>query len=108
MNSDRNSEWAALLKVVAHPVRLMILSELLQRPKCVSVIGQLLEVRQPKVSQHLRILKHGGLVDVYEDGAFRCYYLRKPGLVKALFRFLERDYPVTRRPARGSAARHAT
>jgi ArsR family transcriptional regulator len=103
MTTDRASEWAALLKVVAQPVRLTILSELLKRPKCVTVIGDLLEVRQPNVSQHLRILKQGGLVDVYEDGARRCYYVSRPALVKALFKFLSRDYPVKLRRSRATA-----
>lgn len=87
-------DWAEMLKAVAHPVRLMILAELLEGPKCVTTIRDLLEVRQPNISQHLSVLKHGGLVSFNRDGAFRCYYLPKPAQVRAVFRLLERDFPT--------------
>ena len=94
MDLRKTSEWAETLRVVGHPLRLMILAELLESPKCVTVIRDLLGVHQPNVSQHLNVLRHGGLVDYCRDGAFRCYYLPKPAQVRALFRLLERDYPT--------------
>lgn len=96
MDFQKTSGWAEMLKAVAHPVRLMILGELLEGPKCVTVIRDLLKVRQPNVSQHLSVLKHGGLVAFTRDGAFRCYYLPRPALVRAIFRLLESDYSTVR------------
>lgn len=93
MDFQKTSEWAETLRAVAHPVRLMILAELLEGPKCVTAIRELLKARQPNVSQHLLVLKHGGLVAFTRDGAFRCYYLPKPSQVRAIFRLLESDYP---------------
>jgi DNA-binding transcriptional ArsR family regulator len=87
-------DWAEMLKAVAHPVRLMILAELLEGPKCVTAIRDLLKVRQPNISQHLLVLKHGGLVSFNRDGAFRCYYLPRPAQVRAIFRLLESDFPT--------------
>lgn len=118
MDPSRTPVWAEQLKALAHPARLMILSELLKGMKCVNGIRELLEVRQPNVSQHLTVLKHGGLVGSCRDGAFRCYYLTRPALVRALFDFLGRDYPTVRpsekevrrvreKRARSSAARAA-
>ena len=94
MDLEKISEWAETLRAVAHPVRLMILAELLEGPKCVTAIRDLLKVRQPNVSQHLSVLKHGGLVCFNQDGAFRCYYLPKPAQVSAIFKLLGSDYPT--------------
>jgi len=92
MNSHEASEWAETLRAAAHPVRMLILAQLLQGPKCVKAIRELLDARQPNVSQHLSTLKHSGLVAFSQHGAFRCYYLPKPGKVRAIFRALQRDY----------------
>ncbi|KPK50593.1 MAG: hypothetical protein AMK72_01775 [Planctomycetes bacterium SM23_25] len=94
MDSSKASEWAETLRAAAHPVRLMILAELLEGPKCVTAIRELLNARQPNVSQHLSILKHSGLVAFGREGPFRCYYLRRPAQVRAMFRLLESDYPT--------------
>lgn len=94
VDSKKASEWAETLRAAAHPVRLMILAELLEGPRCVTAIRELLEARQPNVSQHLSVLKHSGLVAFSREGAFRCYYLPKPAQVRAIFRLLEKDYPT--------------
>jgi DNA-binding transcriptional ArsR family regulator len=93
MNEQPFSEWAENLKAMAHPTRLRILAELLNSPRCVSALHELLDVRQTGVSQHLSVLKHAGLVSVKQSGASHCYYLPRPGLVQAAFALLERDYP---------------
>jgi ArsR family transcriptional regulator len=94
VNIESASGWAETLRAAGHPVRLMILAELLEGPKCVTDIRELLEARQPNISQHLSVLKHAGLVAFSPDGAFRCYYLPKPGQVRAIFRLLEKGYPT--------------
>jgi len=94
MNYEKASKWAETLRAAAHPVRLMILAELLEGPRCVTAIRELLEARQPNVSQHLLVLKHSDLVAFSREGAFRCYYLPKPAQVRAIFRMLEKDYPT--------------
>ncbi len=96
MDLKRISEWAETLRAAAHPVRLMILGELLEGPRCVTAIRELLGARQPNVSQHLSVLKHSGLVAFSREGAFRCYYLQKPAQVRAIFSLLEKDYPAAR------------
>jgi len=103
------TEWAETFRAAAHPVRLMILAELLEGPRCVTAIRELLKVRQPNVSQHLSVLKHSGLVAFSREGAFRCYYLPRPGQVRAMLKLLERDFPAVSveqirkkfRPSRG-------
>jgi ArsR family transcriptional regulator len=102
-------ERARLLRIVAHPTRLMILDELAQGMKCVNDIRELLEIPQPNVSQHLAVLKRSGLVVCHKDGVTRCYHLAKPGLVKDLFAVLGGDYPTAKvgAPERCRAARNA-
>ena len=93
MNEQLLSEWVETLKAAAHPTRLSILVQLLNSPRCVTALHELLDVRQTGISQHLSVLKHAGLVDCKHRGSSRCYYLPKPELVQAVFDLLDRDYP---------------
>ncbi len=92
VDENRFSMWAEILKAAAHPTRLSILSQLLNSPRCVTALHELLDVRQTGVSQHLSVLKHAGLVAFKRRGASRCYYLPRPELVGAIFDLLARDY----------------
>jgi len=83
-----------LLKVIAHPVRIRILEELVKGVKCVSDFEDFLELRQPNISQHLSLLRQSGVVDYYVDGRLRCYFLVDP-LVPDLLGVLEKDYHET-------------
>ena len=51
-----------LLKTLAHPARIRILEELVEGVKCVSDFEETLDISQPNVSQHLKILKDAGLI----------------------------------------------
>ena len=92
---DRFESKAEILKAMAHPVRLLILEELVKNPRCVSAIHEILEVRQPNISQHLTILRNAGIVGSQKDGAYRCYFLVSPGLIKAIFTALNMNWPET-------------
>lgn len=83
---------AQLLRILSHPVRLMIVEELSKGVKCVQDIKELLGRSQPNISQHLAVLRYNRIVGYYSEGLSRCYYLRNPHLVKALFIFLEGRY----------------
>ena len=101
MNSVKDSEWAVfdgyagILKALAHPVRLMIVQELLKNPRCVTAIHEILDVRQPNVSQHLNILKNSGVVGSDRDGAYRCYYLKFPDMTRAILKALGTEWEET-------------
>jgi ArsR family transcriptional regulator len=96
VQGERASDYARLLRMVAHPTRLMILDDLARGMKCVNDIQELVEIPQPNVSQHLAVLKKSGLVLCHRDGVTRCYHLAKPGLVEDLFAVLGRDYPTAK------------
>ena len=95
-----------LLKVIAHPARIKILEELVQGVKCVSDFEDTLDISQPNVSQHLKLLRSHRIIDFFVDGRLKCYFLREP-LIPDLLRLLKKEYeedipapaccPVTRR-----------
>jgi len=80
-----------LLKALSHPTRLMIVEELLKKEKCVNDITDLLNVRQPNISQHLYILKANHIVDWKREGRMRCYHLENPELIKSLVDMLRKN-----------------
>jgi DNA-binding transcriptional ArsR family regulator len=81
-----------LLKVIAHPARVMILEELAKGVKCVSDLEEFLDISQPNVSQHLSLLRRYGIIDYYVDGRLRCYFLVDP-IIPDLLVILRKDYP---------------
>jgi len=85
------SAWAEKLRALAHPVRLRIVMELLKDTKCVKEMRELTDVRQPNVSQHLQVLRHGGLVNYRREGTSRCYFLTSRPLIRKLIALLERE-----------------
>jgi|Deesub1362A_J573_1020465.scaffolds.fasta_scaffold00045_13 ArsR family transcriptional regulator len=80
-----------LLKVIAHPVRIMILDELTKGVKCVSDLEEFLDISQPNVSQHLALLRRHGAIDYYMDGRLRCYFLKDP-FIPEILEILKKDY----------------
>ncbi len=94
MNMKRLEQYAELLNVLAHPVRLAILHTLRNKVKCVSDIQELLDISQPNISQHLLILKQAKIIDCRKKGQFRCYYVRQPAMIEALMNFLSAKYPM--------------
>ncbi len=90
------SAAAARLKLLGHPVRLALLTELARHPKCVSDIRDLLDIAQANVSQHLAALRAAGIVACHEQGNVRCYYLLRPELVRDVLRLAHEQYPIVR------------
>lgn len=54
---------AAMLKLIAHPHRLMILSLLLESERNVSELVEALGIHQTAVSNHLAKMRSGGLIN---------------------------------------------
>jgi ArsR family transcriptional regulator, zinc-responsive transcriptional repressor len=51
-----------LLRALAAPVRIAIVLQLREAPRCVHDLVDALELPQPLISQHLRVLKEAGVV----------------------------------------------
>ena len=62
-----------ILKVLASEPRLKMLRLLKQRSLCVNAITGMLDMTQSAVSQHLRVLKEGGLVKAEKRGYWTHY-----------------------------------
>ncbi len=74
---------------LAEPSRLRIVELLKDGPRCVGEIGARLQLSQPQVSKHLRVLKAALLVDVEPRANQRLYGLRGDRL-RDLNKWLER------------------
>lgn len=73
---DRADPWAAL----GDPSRRRIVRLLAQGPASVTELARQLPISRPAVSQHLKVLKEAGLVDVRPQGTRRIYEVDPTGL----------------------------
>jgi DNA-binding transcriptional ArsR family regulator len=77
------------LGLLGDPSRRAIFELLARRPSSVGELAQQLPISRPAVSQHLRMLKEGGLVVARAEGTRRVYRLNPDG-VAALRAWLDR------------------
>ena len=69
-------------EVVAEPTRRRILDLLRDRERSVNELVACLDLSQPGISKHLKVLRQAGLVDVRPDGKRRWYGLRAEPLAE--------------------------
>jgi DNA-binding transcriptional ArsR family regulator len=67
---------ATAFEVLAEPSRRQILDLLLQREHAVGELVDELDIAQPSVSKHLKVLREAGLVVVRAEGQHRWYGVR--------------------------------
>jgi DNA-binding transcriptional ArsR family regulator len=72
----------ATFEVLAEPSRRRILDLLLEQPRSVGELVDLLGLSQPGTSKHLRVLREAGLVRVRRDAQRRWYELRAEPLTE--------------------------
>ena len=74
---------AEMMKAVAHPVRMQIIS-LLQKNKNLSVssLQQMLGIEQAIVSQHLAVMKNTGVLVCRREGKNAFYSIKNPLLTR--------------------------
>jgi DNA-binding transcriptional ArsR family regulator len=77
------------LGLLGDPTRRAIFELLARRPSSVGELAGQLPISRPAVSQHLRVLKEGGLVTSRPEGTRRVYRLNPEG-VTALRAYLDR------------------
>jgi len=75
---------AELCSALAEPTRLILLYVLSEQPCTVSELTQKLEVPQPSVSRHLKVLRDSGLVRATRQGSSVSYELTDRRVIKAL------------------------
>lgn len=71
-----------IYEALAEPMRRRILDLLRGRPRLVGELAELLEISQPGVSKHLRVLREVGLVHVRQDAQRRWYELQPQPLAE--------------------------
>jgi DNA-binding transcriptional ArsR family regulator len=69
-------------EALTDPTRRRILDLLRERPRLVGELVELLDMSQPLISKHLRVLRDAGLVNVRQDAQRRWYELRPEPLAE--------------------------
>jgi len=68
--------WVKVFKALGEPTRLKILKLLSVRPMYVCELEEVLQISQPRISQHLRVMKEAGLLKEKKDAQRTFYALR--------------------------------
>ncbi len=84
-------ELLDFFKALADQSRLKIVGVLAQRTASVGELAELLELKEPTVSHHLRKLREAGLVSATQDGTTRRYRLQTSELESMSRRLLAAD-----------------
>lgn len=77
-------EAAAVLRTLGNPDRLLLLCQLSQGERSVGELEELLDLRQPSLSQQLAVLRNDGLVQTRRDGKRMFYSIAEPKLLVLL------------------------
>lgn len=86
LTAATSAEMAAKFKALSDPVRLQLLSSVASRPggqACVCDISAGVEVSQPTVSHHLKVLREAGLLTSQRRGSW-VHYAVVPEALAAL------------------------
>ncbi len=67
--------FTKVMKALSDPNRVKIIKLLQQKSMCVCELRAALQIAQPSVSKHLKILEEADLVDYQKDGLWVNYYL---------------------------------
>ncbi|MEB3168439.1 MAG: metalloregulator ArsR/SmtB family transcription factor [Synechococcaceae cyanobacterium] len=73
----------SLLRVLAEPIRLQLVLALAHGERCVCELTAELQMAQPKLSFHLKVMKEAGLITARQQGRW-VYYQLQPELLMAL------------------------
>src|SRR4249919_931509 len=79
-NASRRPTATGAIAALADPTRRAIFERLRRGPQPVAALARGLPVSRPAVSQHLKVLKHAGLVADRAEGTRRVYRVDPAGL----------------------------
>ncbi len=92
MSEEQAAQVAPLLKALADPVRLRLLSMVLShegQEACVCDLIPAFDLSQPTISHHLKVLHEAGLLDREKRGTW-VYYQAKPQAMAAIMTLFAR------------------
>ena len=84
LSMEQAEQVAPLLKALADPVRLRLMSLVASHPggeACVCDLGDAFDLSQPTISHHLKVLHDAGLVDREKRGVWVYYRARSQALI---------------------------
>lgn len=87
-------DFIKMCKALGEPTRMKIVRLLSFQSMCVCELSEVLDMLQPRISQHMKVLKEAGLVSESKQGYWIYYSLKKVTLDKQwnLFSsFLDKD-----------------
>jgi ArsR family transcriptional regulator len=73
---QEHQDAASVLKALGHPIRFCIAEGLVAAERDVSTMVHCLEEPQPKISQHLNVLKAAGIIEAHREGARMVYAIK--------------------------------
>ncbi len=68
-------DFVKIMKAISDPTRVKIVKMLQHKMMCVCEMREALQVAQPTVSKHLKLLEDAGLVNSQKDGIWVNYFL---------------------------------
>lgn len=91
LSAENAQQFSEDLLILAHPIRIQILTMLAGSPGqvCVCDLESALPVKQPTVSHHLKLLRDAGLIDCERHGLFAYYFVNRTALAALRSRILE-------------------
>lgn len=84
LEQEVNQLHAEICAGLADPKRILILYALHEKPRNVNELVELLELSQPMISRHLKVLRERGMVTTNRMGASVEYSLADERLIQAL------------------------
>ena len=84
LREELNRLHAQVCSALADPNRILILYILSEKPQSVTELMQKMELSQPSVSRHLKMLREQNMVTSHREGQSIIYSLRDPRVIEAL------------------------
>jgi DNA-binding transcriptional ArsR family regulator len=88
------NQVSTALGALSDPTRRAIFEKLVNGPSSVGELAHAFPVSRPAVSQHLRVLKHAGLVVDHAHGTRRVYQVHPPA-VDAIRAYFDRFWSIS-------------
>ena len=101
------SRMVCIYHALSHPVRLTICKHLLSRPRSVSEICALLELKQYAISQQLAVLRNSDVVETERVSRNVIYSLRSDA-VRRILRVSLRNTEIEERALNGQVSQQAS
>lgn len=89
--TKEHKELSRKFKALAHPARVKLVEDLMEKECCVGEIQKCLSLSQPNVSQHLKVLREAGIIQGRREKTRICYSIADDYSKTALLLFLKGD-----------------